>query len=267
MFFGEGFRLKRENKFKAKTPTRKGQKRGIVTRSLWLEILFLLAMAVFGFSIVAHWLGSSEGTIINFALNRPQETVEDEEPDAVIVSLLYEAPSLRPVAEPSLSPVFMPSVQYWKEDLLRWGQEYSVDPNLIATLMQIESCGNDTVESYAGAMGLFQVMPFHFADDELPLDPDTNAMRGINYLTDGLSLAGGHAGLAMAGYNGGHGVIDRDYTLWPTETQHYYRWGSGIYREASAGWDSSPTLLAWLAAGGQSLCDGAEASLGLSTGT
>jgi hypothetical protein len=257
--------LKKDTKLKAKTPTRKSEKRGFFTRSLWLEILFFLALAVFGFSLVAHWLGDSETKIVDFTLNRQEAAEATSEPQEAIVSLLFEAPSRRPVPEPSLSPVFMPSVQYWKDDLLRWGQEYGVDPNMIATLMQIESCGNDTVESYAGAIGLFQVMPFHFSDDEAPFDPDTNAKRGINYLLDGLALSGGHAGLAMAGYNGGHGVINRAYEEWPSETQHYYRWGSGIYREASAGWDSSPTLLAWLAAGGQSLCEGAETSLGLSS--
>lgn len=174
---------------------------------------------------------------------------------------LYEAPSRRPVPEPSLSPIFTPSVQYWLKDLLTWGVEYGLDPNLIATVMQIESCGNPQAGSIVGAMGLFQVMPYHFEEGEDPHDPDTNALRGMAYLSSGLEISGGHAGLALAGYNGGLGVISRSYDTWPRETQFYYRWGSGIYREASAGWESSPTLAAWLAAGGQSLCDAAEAIL------
>ena len=133
-----------------------------------------------------------------------------------------------------------------------------MDPNLIATVMQIESCGNPEISSGAGAMGLFQVMPFHFEDSEQPFDPDTNAKRGMAYLARGLELSDGHAGLALAGYNGGHSIISRSYEDWAYETQRYYRWGSGIYREASAKWDSSPTLAAWLSAGGQSLCSMAE---------
>jgi hypothetical protein len=131
--------------------------------------------------------------------------------------------------------------------------------------MQIESCGDPQAGSRVGANGLFQVMPFHFEKGEDPFDPDTNARRGLDYLTKGLELSGGHAGLALAGYNGGHGIISRSYEDWPRETQSYYRWGSGIYREASAGWDSSPTLAAWLAAGGQSLCDAAAENLGLAS--
>jgi hypothetical protein len=107
-------------------------------------------------------------------------------------------------------------------------------------------------------------MPFHFSGTDEPLDPDTNAKRGVQYLANGLKLSGGHAGLALAGYNGGQSLISRTYEQWPFETQRYYRWGSGIYREASVGWDSSPTLAAWLAAGGQSLCVKAASVLGIS---
>ena len=178
-------------------------------------------------------------------------------------ALMYEAPSRRPLPEPSLSPVFTPSVQYWEDRILKWAAEYEIDPNLIATVMQIESCGNPQARSPVGAAGLFQVMPYHFAEGEDPYDPDTNARRGLEYLSRGLELSGGHAGLALAGYNGGHSVIERGYETWSRETQRYYRWGSGIYREASAGWESSPTLAAWLAAGGQSLCEQAEVQLGL----
>lgn len=251
--------MKKDNSLRVKKPTRQPDRQPSArwrSRAFWLEILFFLALGMFGFAAVANWLGDDEGFIIRVAAPL-------EEREVAQVALLYEAPSRRPAPEPTLAVIFMPSVQYWKDDLLAWGREYSVDPNLIATLMQIESCGDPDVESWAGATGLFQVMPFHFDDGEDMFDPATNAMRGIAYLKTGLEVSGGHAGLAMAGYNGGHGVISRSYETWPTETQRYYRWGSGIYREASAGWDSSPTLADWLASGGQSLCDQAEASLGL----
>jgi hypothetical protein len=222
-------------------------------------------MAVLGFGVVAVMRPGEQAII---SLDRPilgghgeQETEESDTEQPVIV--LYGAPSQRPIPEPTLSPIFMPSIQYWEESILRWGRENNLDPNLIATVMQIESCGNPSATSRVGAMGLFQVMPFHFAAGEEPYEPDTNALRGIAYLSKGLEASGGHAGLALAGYNGGHSVITRSYDNWNYETQRYYRWGSGIYREASAGWDSSPTLMAWLAAGGRSLCDEAEQYLAL----
>ncbi len=223
---------------------------------LGLEILFFFALAVFGFSIVQYLLGWGGETIFEAV---PPVLGAGE----VEAASLYEAPSHRPIAEPTLSPIFTPSVQYWKDDLLRWAATYDLHPDLIATVMQIESCGSPVASSSVGAMGLFQVMPFHFEADDDPFEPDTNALHGLSYLTEGLEKSGGHAGLALAGYNGGHSVIYRDYENWAYETQRYYRWGSGIYREASAGWESSPTLAAWLAAGGQSLCDKAEAYLGI----
>jgi hypothetical protein len=85
-------------------------------------------------------------------------------------------------------------------------------------------------------------------------DPQTNAARGLDYLARGLQAAGGQAGLALAGYNGGHSQIGRDASLWPTETQRYYYWGTGIYEEASSGASQSARLAEWLAAGGSGLC-------------
>ena len=75
-----------------------------------------------------------------------------------------------------LAPFFAPAVQHWSDEINRWAAQHEVDPHLLATVMQIESCGHPTVISNAGARGLFQVMPFHFAAGEDMLDPDTNAM-------------------------------------------------------------------------------------------
>jgi hypothetical protein len=250
-------------KLKAKVPTYPERK--VQIRRVMLEVLFFGALAVFGFSLVFSWLGGTtdQGAVVRFAPNIEMPNLGAAQ--EVAAAGLYEAPSQRAQEDFSLSPIFTPSVQYWKDDLIRWSAEHNLDPNLAATVMQIESCGNPNAGSGAGAMGLFQVMPFHFEADEEPYDPDTNALRGLNYLAAGLEVSGGHAGLALAGYNGGHGVIYKSYDQWHSETQRYYRWGSGIYREASAGWESSPTLLSWLSAGGQSLCTSAEDILGITS--
>jgi hypothetical protein len=251
--------LKKGQQSKAKSPKQPEGKRRLFSKTVVLEVLFFLALGVFGFAIVTTLLGRGQRTqVISFipGITDGAEIVQS-------APMLYEAPSGRDLPAPQLSPIFTPTVSHWERDILRWSEEYGVDPNLIATVMQIESCGGPDAQSYVGATGLFQVMPFHFEASEDAFDPDTNAKRGIAYLSQGLEVSGGHAGLALAGYNGGHGVIAQSYETWPTETQRYYRWGSGIYREASAGWDTSPTLLAWLEAGGQSLCNQAETELGL----
>ncbi|HLF01040.1 MAG TPA: transglycosylase SLT domain-containing protein [Anaerolineales bacterium] len=173
-----------------------------------------------------------------------------------------------PLAQPvplleTVSPLFTPEVRYWNDSIVRWAKDYDLDPNLVATVMQIESCGNPEAVSSSNAQGLFQVMPFHFVEGENMRDPDTNAKRGLAYLSKGLALSGDQAGLALAGYNGGHSQIAKAWSRWPNETQRYFYWGSGIYAEANAGADSSSRLAEWLKAGGAGMCARARQQLGL----
>jgi soluble lytic murein transglycosylase-like protein len=168
-----------------------------------------------------------------------------------------------PVTGVAVSALFTPEVRYWNDDIVRWAGEYQLDPNIVATVMQIESCGNPQAISGSGAQGLFQVMPFHFDPGESMLDPDTNAKRGMAYLASGLTMAGDQPNLAFAGYNGGLSQIGKLWSMWPTETRRYYYWGSGIYADVTASLDTSGRLSEWLAAGGTSLCTKAHAQLGL----
>ena len=147
--------------------------------------------------------------------------------------------------------------------IAQWAALYNLDPNLLATVMQIELCGDADVTSYAGAQGLFQVMPFHFAAGENQLDPDTNAMRGADFLNQCLGWSNGNAGMAMACYNGGPRSAEPAVAAWPEQTQRYYAWGTTIYNDAIQNKDASDSLQRWLDAGGSSLCTRAAASLGL----
>jgi soluble lytic murein transglycosylase-like protein len=159
--------------------------------------------------------------------------------------------------------VFTPQIQYWGKAIVRWTSAVGIDPNLAAVVMQIESCGDPSATSRSGAIGLFQVMPYHFAASDSPYDPDTNAARGIDYLRRSLAAAHNDARLAFAGYNGGIGVIGRSEWTWPAETVRYAYWGSGIYADAIAGHTESTRLHEWLTAGGSSLCARAGLRLGL----
>ncbi len=163
----------------------------------------------------------------------------------------------------NLAPLFTREVHYWAEDIERWASDAGLDPNLVATVMQIESCGDPKALSSAGAMGLFQVMPFHFSDSDNPYAPDTNARRGTAYLKKSLEKANGNPGLAFAGYNGGIGVIGRAQSTWAAETRRYLVWGSGIFEDADRNSSESETLNRWLNAGGASLCRQASKRLGL----
>ncbi|MEZ4591043.1 MAG: lytic transglycosylase domain-containing protein [Chloroflexota bacterium] len=162
-----------------------------------------------------------------------------------------------------ISPVFSNEVKYWEADIVRWAGEFNLDPDMVATIMQIESCGDPQALSIAGAQGLFQVMPFHFTAGEDMLDPNTNARRGMNYFAERLVQTAGDVGRAFAGYNGGHVAAGTTWDNWANETQRYYVWSTGIYEDAKAGLTESPTLQEWYAAGGTSLCQQAANRLNL----
>ena len=162
-----------------------------------------------------------------------------------------------------ISPVFSPQVQHWAPQIVAWAGQYNLDPDIVATIMQIESCGDPQAASYAGAQGLFQVMPFHFAAGEVMLDPDTNAQRGMAYYAERLQQTGGDVFLAFAGYNGGHVAAAGNWNSWADETQRYYVWSKGIYEDAKSGQSESATLQEWMQAGGASLCQQASTRLAL----
>ena len=166
-------------------------------------------------------------------------------------------------AQTTLSPIFTPEVQYWGNQILAWAAEFGLDPNLAATVMQIESCGFERATSRSGAIGLFQVMPFHFSAADASYHPDTNAQRGLAYLAGAVERAGGDPRLALAGYNGGIGLIGRDEWAWPAETKRYVYYGGAIYADAAAGMATSPTLDEWYLKYGVSLCGQAHNFLGL----
>jgi hypothetical protein len=184
--------------------------------------------------------------------------------DSGAESGVQAAPAL-PQAAPGgeIAPLFTPEVQYWAGNISRWAAEHGLDANLAATVMQIESCGHPEIRSSAGATGLFQVMPFHFRAGENASLPNTNALRGLDYLRRSLERAGGDARLAFAGYNGGIGVIGRAESTWANETRRYAYWASGIYADAKQDLAASSRLDEWLNAGGASLCAKAGKRLGL----
>lgn len=173
-------------------------------------------------------------------------------------------------ADAALAELFHPAVQYWEPAIYGWAQEVHLNPNIIATIMQIESCGNPYIASGVGAQGLAQVMPSNFQAGDNQLDLNTNVHTGMQILRDCLRWSGdpdfdGHQdraqniGLALACYNGGPGMINRSQQNWPDETRSYYDWGTGIWAEASQGQPTSNTLSRWLEAGGVNLCNRALA--------
>ncbi|MFN3928675.1 MAG: lytic transglycosylase domain-containing protein [Thermoflexus sp.] len=202
----------------------------------------------FGTAVLAALLLTPLAGVVAVSLN-PNEASASMEPITAPISAA--APSAEVGA---LAPLFTPEVQRWSAQIIAWAQAYNLDPNLIATVMQIESCGDPLARSSSGALGLFQVMPFHFGAGDDPLDPEINARAGLSYLAEALRKANGDIAQALAGYNGGHTIIGQPQR-WTAETRRYVYWGVGIYEDARRGLARSARLQEWLEAGGRSLCE------------
>ncbi|MDX1663542.1 MAG: transglycosylase SLT domain-containing protein [Candidatus Promineifilaceae bacterium] len=211
--------------------------------------------------------GGGDGAAAPFAALSPDASQDAGTAQAAVAEAAAPPADLQlssgPAAAGVLSPVFTREVLHWEPQIVRWAEAHGVEPNLAAIIMQIESCGHPDVASHAGAQGLFQVMPFHFAAGEVMVDPDTNAHRGLTYFVERLNQTNGDIGRAFAGYNGGHRAAASSWDQWANETQRYYRWSTGIYQDIQNGLTESPTVQAWLQAGGASLCRQAADRLGL----
>jgi murein DD-endopeptidase MepM/ murein hydrolase activator NlpD len=134
-----------------------------------------------------------------------------------------------------ISHLFPPTITRWERLIVRSASAYDVDPNALATIMLVESCGNPEAVSSAGAMGLMQVMPLNFMSHELPLayDPQVNIDKGAAVYRTFLNAAGGDVGNAFAGYNGGFMALNSKN--WGEETQRYSRWTNDIYKGVLSG--------------------------------
>ncbi|MFQ5418806.1 MAG: lytic transglycosylase domain-containing protein [Anaerolineae bacterium] len=219
-------------------------------------VLFIIA----GFIYFGPKLGQGENEIDNVSQSI-QNNLSAGSLGLGLDSKVSQMTSKKKVGDGRLSSIFSPEIQYWAPQILKWADAHSLDPDAVATIMQIESCGYPEAESSAGAQGLFQVMPFHFESGENMRDPNTNANRGLSYFAERLQQTSGDIYLAFAGYNGGHVAAATSWNNWAAETQRYYRWSQGIYDDAKAGMSESPTLAEWVKAGGASLCQQAASYL------
>lgn len=215
-----------------------------------------------GFTIVPLAVIFISTALASFAWKSSNPITTNQAP--VISTVAVFSVDVPPVSmSKGISPIFRMEVQHWADSIVEWAAASNLNPNLAATIMQIESCGDPRAVSSAGAMGLFQVMPFHFTVTDNPYNPNTNAARGLGYLVRSLTAANGDARLAMAGYNGGISIIHRGEWTWSAQTKRYVQYGAPIYQDAISGLESSPALNDWYSSYGVSLCRQAHQRLGL----
>ena len=110
--------------------------------------------------------------------------------------------------------------------------KYQVDPKLVSAVAEVESGGNQGVQSPAGAIGVMQLMPDTAASLGVnPYDKQQNIEGGAKYLRQMLDNFGGDVKKAVAAYNAGPNAVKKYGGVPPyPETQDYVDKVLDLYR-------------------------------------
>jgi len=109
---------------------------------------------------------------------------------------------------------------------------HNVDPNLVRSVIKVESNFNPNAVSRKGAMGLMQLMPQTARQLRVknPFDPEQNVDAGVRHLKQLMENFGGDVKLTLAAYNAGAGAVNRSAGI-PhyAETRNYVRRITDLY--------------------------------------
>jgi hypothetical protein len=115
---------------------------------------------------------------------------------------------------------------------------HNVDPNLVRSVVKVESNFNPNAVSRKGAMGLMQLMPATARSLNVsnPFDPQQNVDAGVRHLKKLLDNYGGDVRLTLAAYNAGAGAVARSAGI-PryAETRNYVRRITDLYAGGGGG--------------------------------
>ncbi|MCB0330310.1 MAG: lytic transglycosylase domain-containing protein [Bdellovibrionales bacterium] len=101
---------------------------------------------------------------------------------------------------------------------------YGVDEHLVRAVIHAESAFNPKAVSPKGALGLMQIMPFHFRRLGIKdaFEPKQNVDGGVRMLRELHDRYKGNVRLMLAAYNAGEEAVARYKGVPPyTETQNY----------------------------------------------
>jgi hypothetical protein len=115
---------------------------------------------------------------------------------------------------------------------------HNVDPNLVRSVVKVESNFNPNAVSRKGAMGLMQLMPATARSLNVsnPFDPQQNVDAGVRHLKKLLESYGGDVRLSLAAYNAGAGAVARSAGVPQfAETRNYVRRITELYAGAGSG--------------------------------
>jgi hypothetical protein len=164
------------------------------------------------------------------------ETAAQEDPTTPIAAKTKTPENPLPEIEYIPPTVSAPLSLNRYDDLIRKAAAtHDVDPDLIRSVIQVESGFNASARSPKGAMGLMQLMPGTAQDLGVanPYDPEENIMGGTRYLKKLLTRYDGNVSLALAAYNWGMGNLENRPGRMPEETRNYISRITGLYQSQS----------------------------------
>lgn len=111
---------------------------------------------------------------------------------------------------------FNPYPLKYKKEIIKWGEEYSVSPSIIASVIYAESGFNKDAKSDNGAIGLMQILPSTAKwvcgqinidyNNQTLFEPEKNIQIGSYYLKY-LMNKFNHLNTVLASYNAGEGNV------------------------------------------------------------
>lgn len=110
--------------------------------------------------------------------------------------------------------------------------KHNVDPNLVRSIIQVESNFNPHAVSRKGAMGLMQLMPATARDLNVtnPFDVEQNVDAGTRHFKGLLDNFNGDVSKSLAAYNAGAGAVTRHGGVPPyAETRDYVKKITRLY--------------------------------------
>lgn len=119
-------------------------------------------------------------------------------------------PTVIVASKPKLLPLAQRQRHWWPL-VRKLSRQHEMDPALVMSVVQVESCFNPHALSPKGAVGLMQIVPITARELGLtdPSDPQANLEAGIRYLARLKKIFSGDMVMALAAYNAGPTKVQR----------------------------------------------------------
>jgi len=109
----------------------------------------------------------------------------------------------------------------------REASRFDIEPELVLSVMQVESAFDEYAISWVGARGLMQIMPFWKKELGQPkanlMDIDTNIYFGCAILKTYLNREKGNIAPALARYNGSYGRMKYPNKVFKAQNQRWFQ--------------------------------------------